>query len=95
MNERLTYALLELWEAQESNDRWTELEYVLREGLSEVAHIYPDEIDPEEDILERRERSLLRHLGKKPVLYPPLLPRYAASDLCRRGGHDKSDEADG
>lgn len=78
----MSYALLELWEAQEGNDRWTELEYVLREGLFEVAYIYPEEIDPEEDILERRERSLLQQLGKKPVIYPPLLPDDDAS------GHD-------
>ncbi len=80
VNERLPYALLELWESQEGNDQWTELEYVLRDGLFEVAYIYPDEIDPEEDILERRERSLLRHLGKKPVIYPPLPPGNDASD---------------
>lgn len=61
VNERLPYALLELWESQEGNDRWAELEYVLRDGRFEVAYNYPEEIDAEEDILERRERSLLRH----------------------------------
>ena len=80
LNERLPYALLQLWELQEGNDRWTELAYVLRDGLFEVVYIYPDEIDPEEDILERRERSLLRHLGKKPVIYPPLLQEDDVSD---------------
>jgi hypothetical protein len=71
VNERLPYALLELWEAQEGNGRWAEMEYVLRDGRFEVAYIYPDEIDPEEDVLERRERSLLRHFGEKPIVYPP------------------------
>jgi hypothetical protein len=71
VNERLPYALLELWEAQEGNDRWAEMEYVLRDGRFEVAYTYPDEIDPEEDVLERRERSLLRHFSEKPIVYPP------------------------
>lgn len=47
---------------------------MFRGGRFEVAYIYPDEIDPEEDLLERRERSLLRHFGEKPIVYPPLLP---------------------
>lgn len=73
LNERLSYALLELWEAQEEHDRWSELEYVLCDGKFEVAYFYPDEIDPEEDVIERRERSLQRHFGDKPIAYPPLL----------------------
>lgn len=72
-NERLPYALLELWEAQDERDRWSELEYVLRDGLFEVAYFYPDEIDFQEDVIERRERALRRHFGEKPIVYPPLL----------------------
>ena len=74
VNERLPYALLELWEAQEGDERWTEMEYVLRDDRFEVAYIYPDEIDPDEDVVERRERSLLQHFGKKSIVYPPFPP---------------------
>lgn len=73
VNGRLPYALLELWEAQEGHDRWSELEYALRDGKFEVAYFYPDEIDPEEDVIERRERALRRHFGDKPIVYPPSL----------------------
>lgn len=79
LNERLPYALLELWEAQEEHDRWSELEYVLRDGKFEVAYFYPDEIDPEEDVVERRERALRRHFGDKPIVYPPSLLKDEAS----------------
>lgn len=72
VNRRLNYALLELWGAQEGNYWWAEMEYVLRDGRFEVAYFYPDEIDPEEDVLERRQRSLLRHFDEKPIVYPPL-----------------------
>lgn len=71
LNERLMYALLELWEAQGARDRWSELEFVLRDGRFEVTYFYPDEIDPEEDLIERRERALRRHFGDKPIVYPP------------------------
>jgi hypothetical protein len=72
VNERLPYALLELWEAQDGQDRWSELVYVLRDGQFEVVYFYPDEIDPQEDVIERRERALRRHFGEKPIIYPPL-----------------------
>lgn len=72
INQRLPYALLELWEAQDGQDRWSELEYVLRDGNFDVAYFYPDEIDPQEDVTERRERALQRHFGDKPIVYPPL-----------------------
>jgi hypothetical protein len=72
MNQRLLYALLELWEAQDGKEWWTELEYVLRAGTFEVAYFYPDEIDPNEDVVERREAAVRRHFGEKPIVYPPL-----------------------
>jgi hypothetical protein len=71
LNERLPYALLELWEAQDGRDRWSELEYVLRDGNFEIAYFYPDEIDPQEDVIERCQRALRRHFGEKPIVYPP------------------------
>ncbi len=73
LNERLSDALIELWEAQDGNYWWSELEYVVRDGRFEVAYFYPHEIDPEEDVIERRERALHRHFGEKPIIYPPFL----------------------
>ncbi len=72
--ERLPYALLDLWEMQEGDERWMEMEYLIRDGRFEVAYIYPDAIDPNEDVIERRERSILRHFGEKPIIYPPWPP---------------------
>lgn len=69
--EGLPYALLDLWEAQDGDDRWAEMEYLLRDGKFEVAYIYPDEIDAEEDLVERRARAVRRHFGEKPIVYPP------------------------
>ena len=41
INRRLPFALLELWEAQDGGERWTELEYLCRDGRFEVVYIYP------------------------------------------------------
>ena len=64
-------ALLDLWEAQDTNDRWEEIEYVTRNGTFDVHFIYPDEIDREEDPFDRRDRIVQRHFGEKPIVYPP------------------------
>jgi hypothetical protein len=76
----LPYALLDLWEAQAGDDRWMELEYLRRDGSFEVAYVYPDEIDPEEDVLERRARAVGRHFGEKPIVYPLWPPKDDAED---------------
>ncbi len=71
---KLTYPLLDLWEESEPDKRWREMEYVLRDGQFTVTFTYPDEIDPEEDSLDRRDRIVRRHFGDKPIVYPPWPP---------------------
>ena len=71
---RLLYALLELWNDQPDADRWSEMEYVVRDGRFEVTYTYPDEIDPQEDELDRRDRIVRKHFGVKPIVYPPWPP---------------------
>ena len=63
--------LLDLWEAQDSDKRWTEIEYVVRGDKFHASFTYPDEIDPEEDPFDRRDRIVAKHFGKKPIVYPP------------------------
>ena len=71
----LTYPLLDLWEEEEPGKRWAEIEYLLRNGKFTVTFTYPDEVDPDEDInafTARRESIVKRHLGDKPIVYPPM-----------------------
>jgi hypothetical protein len=67
-------ALLDLWDAQNTEDRWAEIEYLVRDGKFDVTYTYPDEIDPEEEFLKRRDRVVRRHFGDKPIVYPPWPP---------------------
>lgn len=72
--EALDDALLALWEAQDSDDRWAEIEYVVRDGMFTVNYVFPDAIDPEEEPLDRRDRVIRRHFGDKQVVYPQFPP---------------------
>jgi hypothetical protein len=69
--DRLGEALLDLWEAEEADERWTEIEYVVRAGRFEATYNYLDEIDPDEEPLDRRRRIVAQHFGNKPIVYPP------------------------
>lgn len=70
--DRLGDALLELWEAQTGKKRWTEIEYTVAAGNFRATFNYPDEIDPEEGMLDRRRRIVAKHFGDKPIVYPPM-----------------------
>lgn len=70
----ISSALLDLWDAQDSDDRWEHIEYVVRGGRFDVTYTYPDAIDPEEDWIEQRDRVVRRHFGDKPIVYPPWPP---------------------
>lgn len=72
--DRLGDALLDLWEAQDGDDRWAEIEYLIRDGRFEVAYVYPDQIDPEGDWMEQREAVVRRYFGEKPIVFPPWPP---------------------
>lgn len=72
--DRLGDALLDLWDAEEPEKRWAEIEYLVQGNRFEVIYTYADEIDPEEDNFERRDRIVRRHFGDKPIVYPPFPP---------------------
>ncbi|MEH3106492.1 MAG: hypothetical protein PGN09_04165 [Sphingomonas fennica] len=72
LSRRLPDALCDLWDLWDGDHRWSELEYVLRDGVFEIFYFYPTDIDPDEDLHDRRERSVRRHFGDKPIIYPPL-----------------------
>lgn len=68
----LTYPLLDLWEEAPPGKRWAEMEYLVRNGKFEVTFVYPDQIDRNEDELERRDRIVKRYFGDKPIVYPDI-----------------------
>lgn len=69
--DRLGDALLDLWDAQQGSNRWAEIEYIVRNGRFDATFVYPEEIDPEEEPLDRRRRIVVKYFGDKPIIYPP------------------------
>lgn len=68
--ERLGGTLLDLWDEQQADDRWAEIEYIVRNGRFDATFVYPEEIDPEEDTFDRRDRIVAKYFGSKPIIYP-------------------------
>src|SRR6478735_459818 len=64
-------ALLDLWEAEDPEKRWAEIEYVVRGGKFRAIFTYANEINPEEDPFDRRDLIVAKHFGKKRIVYPP------------------------
>ena len=69
-SDELFDALFDLWEFAEADKKWVVLHYEVKNGAFAVRFSYPDQIDPEESIVERRERALYERYGDKPVIYP-------------------------
>ena len=65
----LCWALLDVWEAEEPDKRWSALHYVISDGKFEVSFDYWEAIDPEESSLDRRERAIRERFGDKAVDY--------------------------
>lgn len=63
--------LTALWETADPDKRWAEIEYLIRDGRFTATYTYPDEIDHDEEPLDRRRRIVARHFGNKPIIYPP------------------------
>ncbi len=63
-------ALLDLWDQQPEGRRWAEMEYLIKDGKFDAVFVYPDEIDPDDDPMDRRTRIVRQYFGDKPIVYP-------------------------
>lgn len=68
----LTNVLLDLWEAEAPEKRWAAMQYRIEGGAFQASFTYPEEIDPDEPSLDRRERILRERYGNKRIDYPGL-----------------------
>jgi hypothetical protein len=59
-----------LWEMAEQGQKWAVMLYDVREGKFDTRFIYAEDINPDESIVDRRERELIARYGDKPVIYP-------------------------
>lgn len=69
-NEEMVYEVIRLWDAANPDRKWEMLHYDIKDGEFTVKYFYPDDLDPEEDSPEQRERALAERYGDKPIIYP-------------------------
>lgn len=65
----LCWALLDVWEAEEPDKRWSALHYVISNGKFQVSFDYWEATDLKESSLDRRERAIRERFGDKAVDY--------------------------
>ena len=66
--------LLDLWEAEDTKKRWTEMQYAVVNGRFNARFEYDDMKLPGDGSIDRRERVLRARYGDKPIVYPPPSP---------------------
>jgi hypothetical protein len=65
----LVYSLWERWREQPENREWRAMCYVLDRGKISIDLTYPDEIDEDEELSDRRPRVVKQHFGGMKVDY--------------------------
>lgn len=70
--QELSYALLELWESEAPDKRWSSMLYRI-DGDKFDASFTHDPLDPNVSTIDRREVILQERYGNKRVIYPPLM----------------------
>lgn len=72
----LSDLIMEAWEAEDPDKRWSVMEYEIRGTTFDVQFRFPDEVDVESFEVDRREETLKRRYGERPVVYPPVPERF-------------------
>ena len=67
----LVYELWELWKKQPGNEEWRVMSYVVDDnGKLTIDLTYPDDLDEEEGLSDRRPRAVEKYFGDVKVIYP-------------------------
>lgn len=61
----------DLWDQSEESKRWSVMLLDFKANNFVADFMYPDQLDPDEGSLERRDRALAERFGDKEVVYPP------------------------
>ncbi|WP_420998491.1 hypothetical protein ACKI2N_032050 [Cupriavidus sp. 30B13] len=67
--QQLVYSLWEAWKATPGNKEWRAMSYVVDDGKFNIELQYPDQIDPVEDVSDRRPVVVHKYFGDAKVDY--------------------------
>lgn len=65
-------AIYDAWYAEDSDKQWSVMEYTIFESRFDVTFLFPDEVDVENQDIDRREIALRKRYGDRPIIYPPV-----------------------
>lgn len=65
----LIYSLWQRWSSFPGNSEWRALEYFIQDGRFAVKLIYPEQINPDEGMPERRPKVIEKYFGNAKVDY--------------------------
>jgi hypothetical protein len=69
--DHLVYELWQRWKEQPGNEEWRLMSYVVADdGKLSIDLTYPDDVDEEEYILDRRPRAVKKYFGDVKVIQP-------------------------
>ena len=67
----IVYELWERWKAEPGNEEWRVMSYIVdKAGKLTIDLIYPDDVDEEEDVTDRRPRAVKKYFGDVKVIRP-------------------------
>lgn len=61
-----------LWEVAEPDKKWAVMMYDVKDGKFDAKFVFPEDLDPEKSIVDRREDALIERYGNKDVIYPDI-----------------------
>lgn len=69
---RLSMLLVDLWEAEDADKRWSAMEYTVTGTKFHTVFVFPEMFRNDLSINDRREMILNARYGDKPRVYPPI-----------------------
>lgn len=67
----IVYELWERWKAEPGNQEWRVMSYIVdKGGKLTIDLIYPDDVDEEEDVTDRRPRAVKKYFGDVKIIRP-------------------------
>jgi len=67
----LVYELWERWKEQPGNEEWRVMSYLVdKDGKMTIDIQYPDDVDSEEEVVDRRPRAVKKYFGDVRVIQP-------------------------
>jgi nitrogen regulatory protein PII-like uncharacterized protein len=80
-DEELFDEIIKLWETALDHEKWSVLEYDVSGDRFNSNFVYADQLDPEEDNIERRARLVRARYGDREIVYPSLGPNAVSLTL--------------